>query len=270
MIYGYVRVSTDMQDNANQRYEINNFCRREHIRIDKWVEETVSGAKDPDKRKLGVLLDLTKSGDLIICSEISRLGRSMFMVMDILKMLLERDVHVRTIKDNYRLDDSVQSKVLAFAFSLAAEIEREMISKRTKQALARLRENGVRIGRPFGSVNVKTKLQCKHGEIRKLVGIGESISDIARALNTSRETVRKELKRMGIDMQYPRKPIIYTSRGSVLDRYADTVRVMLDGGMKKVEMCRVLNVCWRTLDDFLGKRGWAGSVHPKQKVRRAA
>ena len=143
MIYGYIRVSTDKQTVENQRFEISDYCRRQGIKIDAWIEETISGTIDPKKRELGKLLKDVRQGDLIICSELSRLGRSLFMIMSILNLLMEKGAKIWTIKDGYRLGDDIQSKVLAFAFGLSAEIERQLISQRTKEALALRKKEGV-------------------------------------------------------------------------------------------------------------------------------
>jgi DNA invertase Pin-like site-specific DNA recombinase len=142
MVYGYIRVSTDKQTVENQRYEINRFCKAEKLKIEKWIEEKISGTKAPEKRQLGGLLKLVNEGDIIICSELSRLGRSFFMLMSILSGCMERGIKIWTIKDNYRLGDDIQSKVLAFTFGLSAEIERNLISQRTKEALARRNSEG--------------------------------------------------------------------------------------------------------------------------------
>ena len=269
MIYGYVRVSTDQQDNENQRFEINNFCKRKDIKIDEWIAETISGTKDPKKRKLGKLLEIAQAGDLIICAEISRLGRSVFMIMEIMKGLLEKDVKVWTIKDNYRLDDSMQSKVLAFAFGLTAEIEREMISKRTKEALARLRMSGVRLGHPFGTTTGSTKLRGKQEIIISMVIDGYSQCNIARELEVHPQTIRDEIRRIGINpLQYKKRDIGYPRRSSILDGKADTVKVMLDGGVAKMDICRILNVHYMTLERFLEKKGWSvdGFARPRFKL----
>lgn len=122
MIYGYIRVSTDKQTVENQRFEILNFCEKNNLTIDAWISETISGTKSPSKRKLGQLLSEVQKGDLIICSELSRLGRNLFMIMSVLNEMMLREVRIWTIKDNYRLGDDIQSKVLAFAFGLSAEI----------------------------------------------------------------------------------------------------------------------------------------------------
>ena len=148
MIYGYIRVSTDKQTVENQRYEINQYCLRHVMVVDRWIEETISGSKDIEKRKLGILLDTMQKGDILICAELSRLGRNLLMIMGILNQCMKNDVQVWTIKDNYRLGSDINSKVLAFAFGLSAEIERNLISQRTKEALARKRAEGVILGRP--------------------------------------------------------------------------------------------------------------------------
>lgn len=151
MIYGYIRVSSDKQTVENQRFEINNFCQRNRICINGWIEETISGTKSYKKRELGKLLRKVRKGDLIICAELSRLGRNLFMIMEILGVCMAKDCRVWTIKDNYRLGDDIQSKVLAFAFGLSAEIERNLISQRTKEALARRKTEGMRLGQEKGS-----------------------------------------------------------------------------------------------------------------------
>lgn len=118
MIYGYIRVSSDKQTVENQRFEIERFCRERGMSVDGWIEETISGTKAYNKRELGKLLQRVTKDDLIICAELSRLGRSLFMIMEILNLCLSKECRVWTIKDNYRLGDDIQSKVLAFAFGL--------------------------------------------------------------------------------------------------------------------------------------------------------
>lgn len=145
MVYGYIRVSTDKQTVENQRYEINAFAVKEKIEISAWFEETISGCKDYETRKLGKLLSKMKPGDIMICTELSRLGRSLFMIMSILNLCMKQNVRVWTIKDNYRLGSDISSKVLAFAFGLSAEIERNLISQRTKEALARKKAEGIKL-----------------------------------------------------------------------------------------------------------------------------
>ena len=191
MIYGYIRVSSDKQTVENQRFEIERFCRAEGLRIDGWIEETISGTKNYDKRKLGRLLRKVRKNDLIICAELSRLGRSLFMIMEILNICMTKECRVWTIKDNYRLGDDIQSKVLAFAFGLSAEIERNLISQRMREALARKRSEGIRLGRPAGSLKSERKYKCypKKRLIVSMLSDGASITSIARACKISRTTL---------------------------------------------------------------------------------
>ena len=193
MIYGYIRVSSDKQTVENQRFEINNFCQHQGVNIDGWIEETISGTKNYDKRRLGVLLNKVQKDDIIICSELSRLGRSLFMIMEILSLCMKKDCRVWTIKDGYRLGDDIQSKVLAFAFGLSAEIERNLISQRTKEALARKRAEGVVLGRPKGrkSSPDKYKLSGKEILISELLKNGTSRRKIAKICKVDRNTLAR-------------------------------------------------------------------------------
>lgn len=194
MNYGYIRVSSDKQTVENQRFEIERFCKEEGISIDGWIEETVSGTKNYDKRELGSLLEKVKKGDLIICSELSRLGRSLFMIMEILNHCMDKECRVWTIKDSYRLGDDIQSKVLAFAFGLSAEIERNLISQRTKEALARKKSEGIVLGRPKGRKSSRVKLSGKEKIIRDLRENGVTISQIAKTYQVNRNTVSRFIK----------------------------------------------------------------------------
>lgn len=189
MIYGYIRVSTDKQTVENQRYEINQFCERQEMIVEKWIEETISGAKSVEDRKLGKLLKRMKKGDVLICSELSRLGRNLLMIMGILNECMNRDIQVWTIKDNYRLGSDINSKVLAFAFGLSAEIERNLISQRTKEALARKKAEGVILGRPKGRKSSKVKLTGQEKQIKELLDKKVSYSAIGRILGVHRLTV---------------------------------------------------------------------------------
>lgn len=194
MIYGYIRVSTDKQTLENQEFEINNFCQKEQIKIDKWIMETISGTKDFEKRKLGKILKKIKKDDILICSEISRLGRNLLQIMTILNLCLQKEAQVWTIKDNYRLGADIQSKVLAFAFSLSAEIERNLISQRTKEALARIKASGKKLGRGFGSRNKKHILDGKEKEIMLLINKGIPKTKVAKLMGCSIFTIYEFLK----------------------------------------------------------------------------
>ena len=195
MVYGYIRVSTDRQTVENQRFEINEFCQKHQMFVERWIsDEGVSGTKDPSKRDLGKLLKKVKKGDVIICSELSRLGRTLLMIMGILNYCMQHEVQIWTIKENYRLGDDISSKVLAFAFSLSAEIERNLISQRTREALARKKAEGVILGRPKGSKSAKTKLTGQEKRIKELIDKKVSYSAIGRILGVHRLTVSSFVK----------------------------------------------------------------------------
>lgn len=198
MTFGYIRVSSDKQTVENQRFEILQFCCSHDITIDGWIEETISGTKRYTKRELGKLLRRIKSGDLIICTELSRLGRNLYMIMDILYICMDKGCQVWTIKDNYRLGEDIQSKVLAFAFGLSAEIERNLISSRTKEALARKKSEGKILGRPKGKK--MNSGDMKLGKVQKAVisqyKKGIPITTIANKYHVSRSTVYRYLERL--------------------------------------------------------------------------
>ena len=196
MIYGYIRTSTDKQNFDNQRFEIEQFANANNISIDKWVEETISSKKSLDERKLGKLLKKIKQDDIIISSELSRLGRNLLQVMSILHHCMKVGCQVWTIKDNYKLGADIQSKVLAFAFGLSAEIERSMISQRTKRCLERLKAEGRHIGRNKGSKNKKTKLTGKADLIKTLLSQHISKLEIAKMLKVDYSTLLRFMKTM--------------------------------------------------------------------------
>jgi len=204
MTYGYMRVSTDKQTAENQRFEIRAFAARNNLAIDEWIVETISSAEHLKKRKLCRLIKKVGRNDLIITSELSRLGRNLMQVMGILNNLMDAGAKVWTIKDNYRLGDDIHSKVLAFAFGLSAEIERKMISERTKEALARLRAEGKTLGRPIGRRSAKLKLSDRLGLVKRLLGNGFSQSAAARRLRVHRATLRSFAAREGIGRGFGR------------------------------------------------------------------
>lgn len=197
MIYTYYRVSTNDQDYKNQKLGIMNFCKYKNFKIDKeYIDNGISGCIDFHKRQLGSLIKKLKQGDIVICSEISRLGRKLLDIMEILKILMEKQVKLYTIKENYELGDNIQSKVLAFAFGLSAEIERQLISQRTKEALARKKEEGMILGRPKGGKNKIVKLSGKEEKIKDMLNKGYSYIKISKILKVHRMTVSRFVKRI--------------------------------------------------------------------------
>lgn len=197
MIYGYIRVSSQKQTVEHQEYEIKEYAAKNGIKIDTWVEETISSRKALKHRKLGQLLDDLQENDIIIACEISRLGRSLLEVMGILEKCLAKNCQVITIKENYHLGNDIQSQVLAFAFGLSAQIERNLISQRTKMSLDNLKASGKRLGRPFGAESKRLKLSKNAKRVKELLDKGVSKNQIARIMGVQKMTLRRFIQRMG-------------------------------------------------------------------------
>ena len=196
MIYGYIRVSSDKQTTENQRFEITRFAKLQGIKINKWIEETISSRKPLNKRKLGSLLAELKDGDILISTEISRLGRSLLEVMGILQHCLAQNCQIWTLKENYKLGSDIASKVLAFAFGLSAEIERQLISERTKMSLDKLKSQGKHLGRPFGAKSKSLKLSKNTKRVKDLMAKGLPKAQIARLLGVDKLTLYRFLKKL--------------------------------------------------------------------------
>ena len=190
MIYGYLRVSTDAQDVEAQKLGINRKAEELNIKIDRWIEdEGVSGTIDFEKRKLGKLMKILKKDDTVIVSEMSRLARKLFLLFEFLSFVTKKGVQLYTVKDQYHLDGTIQSTILAFAFGMAAQIERDMISQRTKEGLEQRRSEGVVLGRPIGSKSIRKKSDEKSQQIEKYAGMGLPYTTIAKLTGLHRLTI---------------------------------------------------------------------------------
>lgn len=197
MVYAYIRVSTAEQSGSSQEFEIRKWAEREGVAIGRWETESVSGTVAPDKRKLGKIIRKMKPKDLLVCTEISRLGRNMLMIMSILNDCAARGVRIHTIKDNFDLSDNINSKIIAFAFALAAEIERNLISQRTREALADRRAAGITLGRPRGSYKNRTAVLRDLPEIWQRLASGDTLVAVARDYGVHRNTLSSYLKSAG-------------------------------------------------------------------------
>lgn len=193
MIYAYIRISGDKQHVDRQRFLLQkhfeaNYPGREEI---VWVEETISSTVDWEKRQIAEIVNHIQRGDKFVTDEISRIGRNIYEIMTILGKLMQKKAEVFIIAQNYQFKDDIQSQALAWAFSIAAQIERDLISSRTKTALQEKKAQGVKLGRPVGSKSVNKKLAAKDDELRQMLKYGMSISLIAKTLEVSRTTLRK-------------------------------------------------------------------------------
>lgn len=196
MNYGYIRVSSEKQTVENQRYEITEYCKIKGIRIDKWIEESVSGAKNPSVRKLGKILNIISKGDTIYVTELSRLGRCAYMVIAIISHCLMAKADILEIRDDKIIRDDSDSVQDTFFKVLYAQKEREDISRRTKAGLARRMAMGVKLGRKAGGHNSKHKLTGKEELIRTMIEYKYSKAAICRKLKCNPKTLDDHLVRM--------------------------------------------------------------------------
>ena len=195
-VIGYIRVSSNKQTCEHQKFEISKFAQNHKCDVDKWVQETISSRQPLKKRRLNAVLNKLKQGDILITCEISRLGRSMLEVMRILETCMNKSCQVWTIKENYHLGNDIQSKVLAFAFGLSAEIERNLISQRTKAAMDNLRTRGRHLGRPYGDDMNKLWIPENTNKVREMLNLQSTQVHIARTIGVKPLNLRRFLQYM--------------------------------------------------------------------------
>ena len=191
MIIAYLRISTGKQFLSNQREEIRRYADGRNWVIDQWVTEVASGSRKGSDRKLGILLKQMKRGDTLIVTEVSRLSRTLTDIMGIMGLCLEKGINLYTTKEGYSFDNSINSKVLCFAFGLVAEIERNLISLRTREALALRKAEGITLGRKKGSYTKRNILSDNVSNIIKMLKQDKSVADICRHFRVSRDTFTK-------------------------------------------------------------------------------
>lgn len=197
--FAYLRVSTDQQDVANQRHGLLEYANRQHLAPLTFVEDTVSGQLKWQDRAIGRLLtDMAQAGDVVVFAEVSRMARSTLQVLDMLEHCMHRQLTVHIAKQNLVLDGSMQSRITATVLGLAAEIEREFISLRTREALAKRRAEGKPLGRPKGQRAVRVKLDAHEEEIRRYLAKGISKLSIAKLIECAPSTLYDWLDRRNI------------------------------------------------------------------------
>ena len=213
MRIGYLRVSMGKQHLANQQDEIRRFAESRNLVVDHWVTEVVSGKKSERDRKLGALLRRLKKNDTLIVTEISRLSRTLTDIMAIMGKCLERGINLYTTKEGYSFDNTINSKVLCFAFGLVAEIERNLISMRTREALALRRAEGMVLGRRYGSYTKLNVLIENRQTVIAMLDRGKSIGDICRHFGLSRDTFAKfRVKYLSVQKALDKKERLRISR----------------------------------------------------------
>ena len=186
----YLRVSTPHQDVHSQRLAILEYARKHDLRVDDFIEATASGRASETRRRIDELMSALHPGDRLVVSELSRLARSLGQIVAILDALAKQCVCFVAIKENIRVEgkQEIQTKVMTTLFALFAEIERDLISERTREGLARARSSGKKLGRPKGSLGV-SRLDGKEDEIRRFLNLGVSKSAIAKITGVSRQTL---------------------------------------------------------------------------------
>lgn len=192
----YLRVSTFEQDIEKNKTNILHFANHHDLGKVNFVEEIASGRKPWRERLISQVLDDLQGGDAIVVAELSRLGRSMLECMEILALATRKGIRVYSVKGSWQLDDSIQSKIIALAFSMAAEIERDLISQRTKEALRFKKEQGLTLGRPKGPG--KSKLDAFRPEIESLLANGSTQKFIAQRYHTTEANLHNWIKKHGL------------------------------------------------------------------------
>jgi DNA invertase Pin-like site-specific DNA recombinase len=184
-IVAYLRASTDKQDLSHQKLEVLEFARRQGLHIDDYIEITISSRKTSQQRRIDELLQTLSETDTLIVTELSRLGRSTVEVIALVNALVERDIRVIALKQNLAIDrQDMNSKIVITLFSLFAELERDLISLRTREALAAKKAQGQRLGKPKGTIQ-KSKFDKDLSRIQELLGYGLSVRKIAKVLGYS-------------------------------------------------------------------------------------
>ena len=202
MVYGYTRVSTQGQVLENQSFEIKEYCKVHSMKVDIWYEEKVSGTKKAEDRELGRLLKIVKPGDTIICTEISRIGRSVIDCLGTINYCSQKNVTLIAIKQGFVLDDSLNSLMISTIFSLMAQVERDLLSRRVKEALALRKAQGKKLGRSVGSHNKHNKLEEHKDFIEMCLATGKSRYYLRKKLKAHSHTLNNYLVESGLADKY--------------------------------------------------------------------
>jgi DNA invertase Pin-like site-specific DNA recombinase len=192
-VFAYLRVSTDAQDVANQKHGVVRYCVDKKLLEPIFIEDTASGRTDWRARPLGKLIERASAGDVVVVSEVSRLARSTLQVLEVGRECLTRGVHLHIAKNGIIFDDSIQSKIMAVVLGLVSEIERDFISSRTKEALAKRKAEGMTLGRPYGPAK-KFRLDPMADKIDGYLSKGIDKKSIAKLLDVAPNTLYAWLK----------------------------------------------------------------------------
>lgn len=199
-VYGYLRVSTEDQDENSQRRGVDEFAAKNGLKIDEYViDHGLSGAKEFKDRAIGKMIKKLQSGDTVIASEISRIGRRLVLILDFIKICTEKGVCFFTVKDRYKIEDTLQSKVILTVMGLCAEIERDLIRQRTKEGLERVKASGVKLGREYGTrCRINPKCESMSAKIAEMIANGVGKNIIANKVGVSKATLYRYLVYNGL------------------------------------------------------------------------
>lgn len=202
MTYAYLRVSTQIQDLEGQEFGVKEYCKYNDLKIDVWYEEKITGTKKYNDRKLGELMNQLHEGDILVTTEISRIGRKMTDVLRFIEKCREKGVTLHAIKQGFVLDDSLNAKIMAYTFAICAEIERELCSQRIKEKLAMKKARGEKLGKPFGSKNKHSKLEPQRKFIEEMLEKGITRYKLRKLLKTHAHTLNSFLLESGLAEKY--------------------------------------------------------------------
>ena len=273
MIFTYLRVSSNKQDFDNQRNEIEKYLSSHGDLVRQtthWAETpepiiqctdyAVSGTVDYTKRSLYEVLKIIRPNDTLVISELSRLGRELFMIMEILRKLMQRKIHLISLKENFEFKDDLTSKVLSFAFSLVADLERELISKRTKSALEEKRKLGVLIGRPFRNDYIPNIPDYFREDIEKIKvahEFGVSYRELARRYKINRSTLRNWLSYLAgneVQFKWHNDKLALRDINPIADYY-DRIRELILQDLSIPEICNELGCLkYNDLYDYISQQ----------------
>lgn len=226
-VYCYLRVSTEMQTVESQKIGVESLAKKKGLTIDEYiVDNGVSGTVNANNRNLGKLLRKMRKGDILICSELSRLSRSMIELISMLQSSLQKGCKIYSDKEGYELGDNIEAQVIAFAFSLCADIERRMISQRTKEGLARAKANGKTLGRPKGFVCKHHITDGKDHKYKMLRLKGLSKIQIAKKFRMSYKTIQNWVKSKDLDKDI--KFALVKTKFKVFDKFANKLNLKIN------------------------------------------
>lgn len=256
-VYLYLRVSTDKQDIEAQQMGMEPWLAAKNLVItDTFIDDGISGTVSWKERKIGIIINDMKAGDIIVVPELSRVGRVMSEVMTVCDLCVKAKVTLHAIKNNYVLDDSIGSKMMSFMLSLCCEMERDLLSKRTKQGMALARKNGKQIGRPFGFIYKDKILGPAMEDIRKALTEGVRQTHLAKKYGCSTAKLSNFIKRNNLkdpDAKAP-TPVPKVFSDDILDPHTATIKQELKANVTQAALAKKYSVSCPRMSAFIREK----------------